>query len=154
MEVERDYETKNLKQSARKDEEKLRRWARDCVFALLHVLTRSVIQRVAGVFGSDQLKLTLSRLVSENDLIGYRMVEIAVLLDSPSQIPRKPIELLTRRLQNNALGFQVLRDLAAQRVYQYPMKVEDKQWLVEKLGFSMAGQRKAELQKSRRILSN
>ena len=151
-ELRRNYETENLGESYRKDDQDLERWGRDFLFHLCSLLAVAIIQKTARAIGSNQIKPTLSKLVSENDSIGYQMVEIAVLLDSPSEIPRRNIESMVRCLNNNALGFQILRDLVAQRVYRYPTNIEDKQWIASKLNFSLAKQLYAELHKSRRIL--
>jgi len=151
-ELRRDYETENLTASRRKDDQELEHWARDFIFYLCNLLTVAIIRRTARAIGSNQIKPTLTKLVGENDSIGYRMVEIAVLLDSPSEIPRKKIESMIHDLGNNVLGFQVLRDLVAQRVYRYPTDIKDKQWIASKLNFSLATQQYAEFHKPRRIL--
>ena len=153
VEARRDYEREKLKPARRKDERELERWARDCVFGITRVLSRVIIRKVAKALGSDQLRPTLAKLVSENPSLGYGMIEIAALLDNPGRIPRDQIESIVRRLNNNPLGFQILRDLTAQRIYRYPTDYDDKQWLAEKLSFSMVGQRYADLDKSSRILS-
>ena len=150
--IRHEYEEKNVKKSSRKDNVELQHWARDFVFSLCTLVARSIVQKTAEAIGSRQIKQTLTRLISKHDSIGYRMIEIAVLLDSPSEIPREQIESMVRRLNDNPLGFQILRDLVAQRIYRYPMKYQDKQWLASKLNFSMAGQRSVELHKSSRLL--
>ena len=151
-ELRRDYETENVTASYRKDDQELEHWARDLIFYLCSILAVAIIQRTASAIGSNQIKPTLSKLIGENDSIGYRMVEIAVLLDNPSEIPHRKIESMIHSLGNNALGLQVLRDLVAQRVYRYPTNIKDKQWIASKLNFSLAAQQYAELHKSRRIL--
>ena len=151
MEAQREFEIENLQPKKRKNSQELENWARMFVFSLLRYLTRAIIQKVARAIGSDQLRLTLNKLVEEHDSVGYQIVEIAVLLDNPSKIPRIQIDKLAHRLSNNIFGFQVLRDLAAQRVYRYPMEYDDKQWLASKLDFSIAEQRRADFKKTRQL---
>ncbi len=154
VEARREFETNVLQNSQKKSDKELESWARMFVFSIIRVLTRAIVKKVARAIGSIQLRPTLEQLVDENDSIGYRLVEVAVLLDTPSKIPRKEIKNLAGKLKNNAFGLQVLRDLAAQRVYRYPMEYDDKQWLASILGFSLTGQRIADLDKSRRLLAS
>ena len=79
----RDYEMENLTASYRKDDQELEHWARDLIFHLCSILAVAIIRRTARAIGSNQIKSTLSKLVGENGPIGYRMIEISVLLDSP-----------------------------------------------------------------------
>ena len=148
----RNYEAENLPASRQKGDQEIEHRARDFVFHLCKLSAVIIIRETARSIGSNQIKPTLTKLVGENDSIGYRMVEIAILLDSPSEIPRKEIESMIHNLGNNVLGFQVLRDLVAQRVYRYPTDNKDKQWIASKLNFSLADQKYAEFDKSRRIL--
>ena len=150
--AQREYEREHLRPSARKDEKELERWAREFAFSLLSVVARIIIRKVATALGSEQLRPTLEKVVPKDASLAYRMVEVAALLDGPTGIPRGKIESMVGNLKNNSLGFQVLRDLAAQRVYRYPTEYKDKQWLAEKLNFSMVKQRSADLDKSRRLL--
>ena len=150
--AQREYEREHLKPSARRDEKELERWAREFAFSVLSVVARIIIRKVATALGSEQLKPTLEKVVPKDASLAYRMVEIAALLDGPTGIPRGKIESMVGNLKNNSLGFQVLRDLTAQRVYRYPTEYKDKQWLAEKLNFSMVKQRSADLDKSRRLL--
>ena len=152
IEARREYEQKNVKASARKDDRELERWARDFAFSVLGVVARAIIRKTAGALGSDQLKPTLEKLVPEESSLAYKMVEIAALLDGPIEIPRQKIEVMTKSLKGNPLGFQILRDLVIQRVYRYPTDYTDKQWLSDKLNFSMVNQRSADIDKSRRLL--
>ena len=152
MEARREYELEHLKTSARKDERELERWARDFAFSVLRVVARAIVRKVASALGSDQLKPTLEKLVPEEASLAYKMVEIAALLDGPIDIPRDKIDLMAKSLKSNPLGFQILRDLVAQRVYRYPTDYTEKQWLSEKLNFSMLNQRSADISKSRRLL--
>lgn len=148
----REYEREHLKPSARRDEKELERWARDFAFSILRMVARVIIRKVATALGSEQLRPTLEEVVPKGASLAYKMVEIAALLDGPSGIPREKIESIVGNLKNNPLGFQVLRDLATQRVYRYPTEYKDKQWLADKLNFSMVKQRSADLDKSRRLL--
>ena len=147
------YESENFPPAGRMKGEELERWARDLVFVVLRVVALSIVRKVASSLGSDQLKPTLAKLVHNDASVAYKMIEVALLLDGPEEIPRKKLEELARRLNGNALGFQVLRDLAALRVYRYPIGFKDKQWLAGALNFSLANQRAADLDKSRRLLS-
>ena len=114
VEARREFETNVLQNSQKKNDKELESWARIFVFSIIRVITRAIVKKVARAIGSIQLRPTLEQLVDENDSIGYRLVEVAVLLDTPSKIPRKEIKDLAGRLKNNAFGLQVLRDLAAQ----------------------------------------
>ena len=148
----RDYEREHLKQSARKSDRELERWARDLMFGIVRMVGGGILRKVANSLGFEQLRPTLRELIPSNASVAYRLVEIAALLDGPTDIPKEKIESMARDLKNNPLGFQILRDLAAQRVYRYPTDYQDKQWLAEKLNFSMVRQRSAELDASRRMM--
>ena len=148
----RDYEKEHLKQSARKSDRELERWARDLMFGIVRMVGGGILRKVANSLGFEQLRPTLQELIPSNASVAYRLVEIAALLDGPTDIPKEKIESIARDLNNNPLGFQILRDLAAQRVYRYPTDYQDKQWLAEKLNFSMVKQRSAELDASRRMM--
>ena len=152
VEMRREYEEDNVKASARLSEEELQRWARELVFSLLGSVVAIVIRKVSGALGWDRLRPTLDELVREKGSVAYRMVKMAVLLGGPAAIPREEIEVMVQELNDNPLGFQLLRDLASQRVYSYPMGYGDKQWLAQKLNFSMVGQREADSDKGRRLL--
>ena len=151
--VRREFEKERLKASARKDDRELERWARDCAFSLLRMVVHTIIRKVSSALGSEQLKPTLEKLIPKEASLAYKMVKVAAALDGPNPIPRGEIETMSNQFRNNPLGFQILRDLAAQRVYRYPTDYTDKQWLSEKLSFSMVKQRTADIDKSRRLLS-
>ena len=151
--VRREYEKERLKASARKDDRESERWARDCAFSLLRMVVHAIIRKVSSALGSEQLKPTLEKLIPKEASLAYKMVKVAPALDGPNPIPRGEIETMSNQFRNNPLGFQILRDLAAQRVYRYPTDYTDKQWLSEKLSFSMVKQRTADIDKSRRLLS-
>lgn len=152
MHTRRDYEQRELKPSSRKSDELLERWARDLVFSIFREVGRVILKKVASALGSEQLRPTLQQLVPEDATIAYRLVQLAATLDGPTDIPRETIEEIARDLRNNPLAFQILRDLVALRVYRYPTEYTDKQWLSEKLGFSMRRQRSAEFDVSRRVI--
>ena len=154
VEMRRQYELDNLPHSDRKSEKELYQWSKDFCFSFFRFITHAIIRKVAGSLGSDQLKPTLKELVVRGDSIAYDLVEIAALLESPDDIPTMKITSLVKRLKNNPLAYQVLRDFAAQRVYRYPIQYKDKQWLAEKLNFSIVKQRNADMDQSRRILSS
>ena len=153
MEMRRKYERDNVKETARRNEEELKRWARDCAFSLVRVVARVMVRKIAGALGTEEMKPTLEALVPEDASLAYKMVKVAALLDGPSDIPKQEIVKISRELRNNSLGFHVLRDLVAQRVYRYPIEYKDKQWLVDKLSFSIVKQRTADLDKTRRLLA-
>ena len=153
VECRREYEMDHVNQSRRMDEKELERWARDLVFSVFRFVGMIIVRKVGSVFGFEHLKPTLERLVREDALIAYRLVEIAALLEGPTEIPRAKIESLAKVLENNPLGFQILRDLVVHRIYRYPTDYREKQWLSSKLKFSMARQRSAELDVSKRIIA-
>ena len=152
VESRREYEKEHLKESTRRSDRELERWARGLVFNIFRMVGGAIIRKVANSLGFEQLRPTLQQLVPSDASISYRMVELAALLDGPTDIPKAKIESMARELRNNPLGFQILRDFAMQRVYRYPTDFQDKQWLAGKLGFSMARQRSAELDGSRRFM--
>ena len=149
----RQYESENVTQGARLAEEELKRWGRDFVFNFLGRVAEVVIGRIATALGWEQLRPVLDKLVEEKGLLAYRMVRMAALLDGPQRLPRKEIDGLLKALDGNPLAFQILRDLVAQRVYRYPTDYTDRQWLVERMNFSMAGQRAADFDQGRRLLA-
>ena len=135
-EMRRKYEDENVKVSARLNNDELQRWARDFVFALLGGLAEAIVRKVAEALGWEQLKPTLDALVRENGSLTYRMVKMAALLDGPGAIPRSEIDAMVRDLNDNPLGFQILRDLVSQRVYRYPTEFGDRQWCQPKAKMS------------------
>ena len=152
-EARRDYEVENLRESERTSEKERRRWAREVVFSFARSISRAIILRVSRTVSARQLRPTLTQLVEKNGSIAYRFVELSVLLDTPGDIPREQIDGMAKELHNNLLGVQVLRDLVARRVYRFPTDYRDKQWLAEKLGFSITKQRYVERDQTRRVLS-
>ena len=151
-EARRDYEVENLGESERSSEKERKRWAREVVFSFARSISRAIILRVSRTVSARQLRPTLAKLVEKNASVAYKFVELSVLLDTPGDIPREQIDGMAKELQNNLLGVQVLRDLVARRVYRFPTDYRDKQWLAEKLGFSIRKQRYVDRDQTRRVL--
>ena len=152
VEIQRDYELKHLNPAARKNDQELTHSVRFFLFSLIKHITKFYIQKVARAIGSQQLKPTVDSLVLENGTIGYLMIEVAILLDKPSNLPRDKIKILTKKLRHDTFGFEVLRDLVRTRIYRYPMEYTDKQWVISKLNFSIVEQRFADFKQTRRML--
>lgn len=152
VEIRRDYEARKVSEKLRHSDVELVQWARNTLFSVIRSIGRAVILRVSRSLSARQLRPTLTRLAEENGTVAYGFVELAALLDGPRDIPRTQIERMVSKLKNNILGMQILRDMVARRVYRYPTDYTDKQWLADKLGFSITKQRYTDIDQSRRLL--
>ena len=152
VEIRKDYEVRKVSEKLRHSDVELTQWARNTLFSVIRSIGRAVILKVSRSLSARQLRPTLTKLAENNGTVAYGFVELAALLDSPRDIPRTQIDKMVNKLKNNILGMQILRDLVARRVYRYPTDYTDKQWLAEKLGFSIAKQRFTDIDQSRRLL--
>ena len=152
VQIKGEYERKFVKERLRHSEDELRVWARNALFSVMRKIGRSVVLRVSRAVSARQLRPTLTKLTERNDSIAYGFVELAALLDRPGAIPRSQIDKMANSLKSNVFGTQVLQDMVARRVYRYPTDYGDRQWLADKLGFSIVRQRYTDIDQSRRLL--
>ena len=152
IEIRKEYEARLFKEGSRKNDVELTLWARNALFSIIRSIGSAVILSVSKSISARQLRPTLTKLAKANGSVAYGFVELAALLDCPGDIPRVQIDSMASKLKNNVLGMQILQDIVARRVYRYPTDYDDKQWLAEKLGFSIARQRYTDIDKSRRLL--
>ena len=150
--IRREFEINNVSETSRKSDSELTQWARNILFSVIRSVAGSVILKVSRAVSARQLRPTLTKLAEKNESIAYGFIELATLLDSPEDIPQEQIDRMAFQLKSNVLGTQILQDLVSRRVYRYPTSYGERQWLANKLEFSMVRQRVSDIDQSRRLL--
>jgi hypothetical protein len=79
-----------------------------------------------------------------------QLINVAMRLDISKSIPKRKIETVNAKLDNNPMARRVLKHLLVEHVYLHDVPVRDKQWISDKLGLPMKTQRLVDARSKRK----
>ena len=127
--------------------ERRNRIARQAVAALLLAITMSFVIKAAQGASSDSLSEDVRAVVKRRGTFAYRLLELAIRLNSPSAIPRTLLESLQKKYDKDLIAKQTMQLLVINRLYMYRTTEADMQWLSEKLKLGIGVQHAIAYQK-------
>lgn len=126
-------------------EEKRKKLAKDAVCSLITMISFGTIHKTALSIGSEHLRDAISGVADKKDTDAYRLIELAVKLESQAGIPYKLIDDLRDRTKGNAFAYQILQRIVLNYLYMFKTKDAEKQKLCSELGIPMQTQRAIDL---------
>jgi hypothetical protein len=76
---------------------------------------------------------------SKNNTLAFRLIELAVVLDSPRPLPRSLLKQLSKDTSGNLIAARILQGLVLTRLYMFKTSEVDMQWVSNELGLSIDG---------------
>lgn len=95
-----------------------------------------IIKKLSLSLGHEDLKDTFKAIESEYNTTCVKLVNLSIKLDHYDQVhitgmPISDIRQLAKMLENNKLGFDLLRELVFRHIYMFNTKYQDKQKIAD-----------------------
>lgn len=108
-------------------------FARRFVSQAIETVSIGLILKAARNTTSDELADVVASVVEDNATNAYRIIELATLLDSPKDLPRKVLLALNTACGSNLVAIRVIRHLDLNRLYMFKTSQQDLFWLHENM---------------------
>lgn len=127
-EIEESIKKKNIGH----DETQRRLSAQKVAAHIMQLITCGFLMRAANSASSENLTQDVYAVVCKKE-ISFRLIELAILLDSPKAIPRQKLEDLYMDQKKDLIVGQVINMMVLRRLYMFHTTESDMQWLHSKL---------------------
>jgi UDP-2,3-diacylglucosamine pyrophosphatase LpxH len=108
--------------------------ARRMVSDLIELIAFGLVASAAGNATSADLREDVESFVQSKGVLANRIIELASLLDSASDFPRRKLAAIHEDTKGNPLAARVVQDLVFNRLYMFKTSQSDMRWLHEELG--------------------
>ena len=120
------------------DAEARERKARRFASLIVEGISFAVIKKVSGSVGTESLRQTYEEMVDKYRTLPVRLIDLAVKLDHFQQFPEDEFDsLITEVTEKNLFSTLILRHLAFDHFYRFPVPRQIKQKYCAKLGIEM-----------------
>lgn len=124
------------------DDAKRKSLAKKIVASLIEMVSFSFLARAADCVGSDDLAEDIESTVRSENTIAFRIIRLAVSLDSPIAIQKQRLLELYRDCDGELLAKRLLKIFVIRHLYFYRTSEKHIQWLAEKLDLDIGAQHK------------
>lgn len=129
---------KALKKKGEISNEILRRSVAEKTAAeLIQLISASFVFKAGQSVNSQALLEDVDRLVERDSYLSFRLIEMAVLLDSPRAIPKEKLRSLYNETKHNLVAGRILHLLVVNRMYMFKTPEKDIQWIGAELNVSI-----------------
>ena len=125
------------------------RIARQVVAALILAATTVFLMKASTSAGSENLAEDVRAVVAKRSTFSYRLIELAIRLNSPQEIPRRLLESLQKKHKKDLIAERLIQILVINRLYMYKTTEADMQWLSEKLKLGIGVQHEIAYQRTK-----
>ena len=101
--------------------------AKETLLGLAHVLTYSMVKRIALAVGSPELSNTFERLLVDSQTPAFRIINSALELDHKNDFPALFIRDTASEFEDSPLPLSVLRHLVISHFHLFPVDYRTKQ---------------------------
>lgn len=126
-------------------DEKRKQLARNFVFLFIGEISFANIHKTAASVNSEYLRETIVAVADTSNTTEYRLIELAVKLESQGSIPHPLIRDLRQRTEGNEFTRYILKRMVINYLYMFNTKFTDKQKLCSELDIPMERQRLIQL---------
>ena len=112
--------------------------AKESLTGLAHMLSYSMVQRVAKSVGSRELSNTYRRLLGESRSPASKLIYAALELDNNSEFPAMSIRASATEFEEAPLPLSVLRHLVVTHFHLFPVDFKTKQSICDAVGINYA----------------
>ncbi|ULU23195.1 metallophosphoesterase [Dyella terrae] len=107
---------------------------RRIVSVAIEMVTFALVIKAAQNATSPDLSEDVESFVDGNKHLSNRIIELATLLDSASDFPRKKLESVYKDCKTNLIALRIVENLVFHRLYMFKTSTADMRWLHDKLG--------------------
>lgn len=132
------------------DELKRKKIAQQIVARIIQFISLGFIFKTSASISSDELREDIHATVESNGTTAFKLIEMGVLLDSPSHIPREALLKLIGEAGNDVIALSLIHMLVIRHLYMFKTSEQDKQWLTSKLNMDLGMQHALEFKSSKR----
>lgn len=131
-----------LKKNKNLDRDEIRLIATRVVSEVIHMLTFAFVIKSAQSVNADNLLENIRDVVKSKNTRAFRLIELAVLLDSPNSIPRGPLKSLYVEMNHDLIFERLIHVLVLNRIYMFKTSQNDMQWISSEIGINLVKQQK------------
>jgi hypothetical protein len=104
--------------------------------------------RTAETVSSESLLEDIESAVKKEKTLAFRLIELAVVLDSPKSLPRKILRDIYRDAQQQFVAERILYLTVLHRLYMFKTSENDMQWLSAEMNINLEEQHKITYQQN------
>ncbi len=134
--IEKALENKTSKIS----EENRKKISRLVVSRIIQGISGSFIIRAAQAVNSESLREDIEDVVENSSSLAFKLIDIAIGLDSHKQLERSKIKSIYEECKLNLIAKKVLDLLIFNRLYMFKTSERDMQWLASELKYDLKNQ--------------
>ena len=108
------------------------RIARETVALVVQLTALGFVLKAASSVGAESLLEDIRTVTKENDTAAFRLIELAVALDTVKKLPRDKIDALVEETEGNLVPRRLLQFLVLRHLYMFRTSEQEKQWLASK----------------------
>ena len=106
-------------------------------YAFTEMIVFVFIKRISDSIASKEISISIEKMVSENDTVAAKMIQVAINLNFPKGLHTNNIVNLDHKFNKNQLVKRLLRILVAEHLYKFDVKYSDKQSICDQLGIKI-----------------
>jgi hypothetical protein len=119
------------------DDEAKDRKAKRIITGLIELISVSIIKKISVSVGSESLSQTYEELLGKHNTLAVQLIDLSVKLDHFRSFPNDEFVALSEANQNSLFPTLILRSLALNHFYRFPVQREMKQRVCGKLGIEI-----------------
>lgn len=131
------------------DNNKRKDIARKAVSSLLEIVTFGFIIKASQSANSESLIEEIHKVVEKDGSPAFNLIELGILLDSPTSIPKVKIRSLHQQIKNDMIANRVMRIMILNHLYMFVTSEKEMQWLQAELNISLVIQHSITYQENR-----
>lgn len=119
------------------DDEAKDRKAKRIITGLIELISVAIIKKISGSVGSESLSQTYEELLGKHTTLAVQLIDLSVKLDHFRAFPNDEFVALSEANENALFPTLILRSLALNHFYRFPVQREMKQRVCGKLGIEI-----------------
>jgi hypothetical protein len=121
--------------------DELKKFAQKVTTQIIQIISAGFIMKAAQSAGAESLLENVSEAVENNKTIAFKLIELAIILDSPKHIPKDKLRSLLKEVDDDLITNRIIKILVLNRLYMFKTSEADMQWLREsKLNLPLTAQ--------------
>ena len=113
------------------------RKAKRIMSGLIELISVAIIKKISGSVGSESLSQTYEEVLGKHNTLAVQLIDLSVKLDHFRAFPNDEFAALIDDNQKALFPTLILRSLALNHFYRFPVQREDKQRVCGKLGIEI-----------------
>ncbi|MDO9204056.1 metallophosphoesterase [Methylotenera sp.] len=131
------------------DELERKKISRQIIARLIQFTSLGFIYKASSSVGADTLREDIHSVVEKNGTAAFQLIELGVLLDSSSPIPRNFLLKLKENTKKDIVALSLINMLVVRHLYMFKTSEQDKQWLRSKFEIDLGMQHALDFKSSK-----